>query len=36
MRNVKAILFLGFGLLQAQQASVMSGVNSVENGVFVN
>jgi hypothetical protein len=36
MRSVRAILFLGFGLLQAQQARVISGVNSVENGVFVN
>ena len=36
MRNVRLVLFLGIGLLQAQQVRLMSGVNSVENGVSVN
>lgn len=36
MWNVRAVMLLGIGLLQAQQVRLMSGVNSLENGVFVN
>ncbi|MBL8239085.1 MAG: hypothetical protein JNM66_16805 [Bryobacterales bacterium] len=36
MRRVRTILLLSIGLLRAQQVHLMDGVNSVENGVFVN
>jgi hypothetical protein len=36
MRSARTVLFLVMGLLRAQQMPLMDGVNSVENGVFVN